>query len=554
MTDIRYPTGPDAVKLFKSTFASTIPTGVDPDFFTVVTQAPDHTIAQTGGNLVFTSGVTANTETIIRSNMAFTGPFVFRQQTTLSQRIVNNNFYAELVDVLGDGLVMTINSATSITVTLINNPFDASNIGQSVYIGAMTVAGSVPGRYPIAAVSGNDVTFTVAGFPASGTGTCSLFGWNYYQLLYTGITATSISYDTQRRGWASGFTPAAINTTAVGHMTVLQGEDSTSSLGDQLVASAATQQVSMRASRVVNIPDDSINLYLQFRVANGTTAPASSTTWTIGTCSIENFSYQPVSLVNTKAQAYSTPQPVNVVAGVLSTITTVTTVSAVTSANLGLPSPIADVASSALTATATTAALTPTFGISYRVVIPVTAATGTNRTLDVSIEESPDSGTNWYKVYDFPRIAGTGIYQSPTLRLRGNRVRYVQTVGGTTPSFTRSISRLQSNYDASQNIQLINRTIDLNTLNSTSVAIPCEIVSTWQIAVRVTGQTTAATIALQFSDDGANWFTSTASVTSVVGIASAKISGEIWNFARAIVTAAGSGVTLDNVTIKGFGS
>jgi hypothetical protein len=547
----------DIVKSFKVGFASTIPSGVDSRFFTTVFQSPDHGISQSGGNLLLTSGVTANAETIIRSNVSWNSPFVFRQQSTLSQRIANNNFYAELVDVIGDGLVMTINSATSVTVTIPNNPFDATNVGQSMYIGAMTVIGSVPGRYTIASVSGNDVTFTVAGFPASGTGTCSLFGWNYYQLVYNGTTATTMGFDTQRRGYASGFTSAAINTTATGHMTIVQGEMNTASLSDQLVASSTTVQASMRASRSINIPDESVSLYLQFRIANGTVAPASSTTWAIGTCSIERFSYQPVSLVNTKAQAYNTPLPVvvgNILTGTLNAVTFVSTVGAVTSANLGLQSSITDVASAALTTTTTTAALTPTFGIGYRVVIPVTAVTGTNPTLDVSIEESSDGGTNWFKVYDFPRITAAGIYQSSSLRILGNRLRYVQTVGGTTPSFTRSVNRLQNNYDASQNIQLISRTIELNTLNSTTVSIPCEMVSTWHIAIRATAQTTAATVALQFSDDGANWFTSSAAVTSVVGIASAKVTGELWRFARAIVTAAGSGITLDNVTIKGFGS
>jgi hypothetical protein len=101
---------------------------------------------------------------------------------------------------------------------------------------------------------------------------------------------------------------------------------------------------------------------------------------------------------------------------------------------------VADVASAALTTTTTTAAITPTSGSAYQVNIPVTAVTGTNPTLDVRIEESDDAGTNWFTVYDFPRITATGIYRSPVLPLgSGTRIRYVQTVAGTTPSFTRSV-------------------------------------------------------------------------------------------------------------------
>lgn len=110
-----------------------------------------------------------------------------------------------------------------------------------------------------------------------------------------------------------------------------------------------------------------------------------------------------------------------------------------------IPAPVADVASAALTTTTTTSAFTPTTGSSYSVQIAVTAVSGTAPTLDVSVEESLDGGTNWFSVYSFPRITTTGSYRSPVLNLTGNRVRYVQTVAGTTPSFTRSVNRLQGN-------------------------------------------------------------------------------------------------------------
>ena len=116
------------------------------------------------------------------------------------------------------------------------------------------------------------------------------------------------------------------------------------------------------------------------------------------------------------------------------------------------------------TTTTTTAAITPTFGTSYEVNIPVTAVTGTSPTLDVSIEESDDNGTNWLKVYDFPRITATGIYRSPVIPMTGTRLRYVQTVGGTTPSFTRAINRVQSSLSAAPLRQLVDRSIVITTL------------------------------------------------------------------------------------------
>lgn len=109
---------------------------------------------------------------------------------------------------------------------------------------------------------------------------------------------------------------------------------------------------------------------------------------------------------------------------------------------------VADVASSALTTTTTTATIVPSWGTSYSINIPVTTVSGTNPTLDVIIQESDNTGINWRDVYTFPQITTEGIYRSPLRVLEGNRIRYVQTVGGTTPSFTRAINRLQSNAQA----------------------------------------------------------------------------------------------------------
>jgi hypothetical protein len=235
------------------------------------------------------------------------------------------------------------------------------------------------------------------------------------------------------------------------------------------------------------------------------------------------------------------------------TLATVTTVGTVTAANLAIPGIIADVASAALTTTTTTATLTPTFGTAYQVNIPVTVVSGTNPTLDVSIEESTDTGTNWIKVYDFPRITATGQYNSPILRARGNRIRYVQTVGGTTPSFTRSVNRLQISHAASRITQIIDRTIVPNTLNSVTPSLFVEGCQDFNYLVRCSAQTTPATLTLQFSHDGSNWHTTSNTLTTVVGIAHGKVQNEMWKFARLIVTAAGTGITLGEAMIVGNG-
>ncbi len=274
--------------------------------------------SQSAGNGVITSGTTVNAETILRSKRSFSGSFLLRQQTTLSQRIANQNFIVELVDVIGDGLAITVNSATSVTVTIPSNPFTADNVGQSMNIGAatgFTGVTAVPGRYAIASVAGNNVTFTVAGWATGGgnTGTCSLFGWNYHQLIYNGTTATNVNYDAQRRGWNSGATVATINTTAApGHMAVMGSDDGNAYLSDQLIASTTVAPLTVRASRVTNIAEETADLWLQVRCVNGTTAPASTTTWTIGTISVENYSAQNVTVSSPKATGSNTQTPVRV--------------------------------------------------------------------------------------------------------------------------------------------------------------------------------------------------------------------------------------------------
>lgn len=304
----------------RTTFAaSTAANTVDPNLMNVV-GAPGAGIGfqQTGGNLVITSGTNANAELILRGTTPVRGAIEFRWQAILSQRIINNTFIAELVDVVGDNLDLTVSSATSITVTFPEgrNPFRATSIGQSLSIGAITVAGGIPGRYAIASVSNDTLTLTVSGWPATGSGTCSLYGWNFYRCSYSGTTATNTFFDTGRRGWASGDTTATINTTASpGHMGIIAFESGSVAFLDQLVASGFGVQATQRASRVVNLPDEEADLYLQIRVVNGSTAPASSTTLTVGMTEIAYLVESAVSVAisGVRVQSQGSGLPVDIV-------------------------------------------------------------------------------------------------------------------------------------------------------------------------------------------------------------------------------------------------
>lgn len=511
------------------------------------------TYNQAAGSLNIVAGTTTNSEFLARSVKSYRGSMRMKFGIIASQRIVNNSLAVMLADLIGEGLAYTINSTTSVTVAIPSHTFNATNVGQFIQFGGITSAAAVPGRYAIASVvAGVSIDLTVSGFPASGSGTCTLFGRNYIRNLVTGATATAINVDAQRNGWATGDTAAPINTTA-GVGTLVQAEMTGREVfwSDTLRASSITPTVTTRASRYENIPDAETELYVFAWSFNGTTAPASSTTFTLGSVSVESFPNNSVYLQGMRSMGLANMLPVFPTGG---TIATVTSVTSVTAANLAIPGIIADTASTAISATATTATITPTFGNSFIVNFPVTVVTGTSPTLDVDVETSDDTGTNWFKVYSFPRITAVGIYRSPKISFNGNRVRYVQTIGGTSPSFTRSINRLQCSDSVDSIRQLIDRSIVLTTLNSATPSVNIQNCRNAQLVVNIGAATVAPILQLQGSDDNGLSFYSVG--TPLTAVASSTVQATVANvnsqLLRAIVSTAGTTVTAGYVLIKGF--
>lgn len=529
---------------------------IDPAFFNAPIVGTGVTYNQAAGSLNILSGTNTNAEFLARSIKFYSGSMRMRFSIIASQRIANSNLAVMLADLIGENLAYTINSATSVTVAIPGHTFDATNVGQFVQMGGITGAAGVPGRYAIASVvAGVSINLTVAGFPASGSGTCTLFGRNYIRNLVTGTTATTLNVDAQRNGWATGDTAATINTTA-SPGTIVQCEMTGREIfwNDMLRASGGQVSSTSRASRYENIPDATIPLYVFIWNFNGTTAPASSTTFTLGHLSVESFPNNSIYLQGVRSVGTANAMPINVTTGTLTSVSSILTVSNVSAANLSLPGVIADVASAALTTTTTTSALSPTYGTSYEVNIPVTAVTGTSPTLDVNIEESDDTGGNWFVVYSFPRITATGIYRSPKLPMIGNRVRYVQTVGGTGPSFTRAINRLQASDSVTSTRQLIDRSIVLTTLNSATPSINTQNCQRAQLVINIGAATTVPSLQLEGSDDnGLSWYSIG---TALAAVASSTVQATVANvnsqLIRARVSVAGSTVTAGYVLIKGF--
>lgn len=275
------------------------------------------TVSQSGGNLVVVAGTTANAEFLARSNVAWKPPLNMRHSAVLSARVVNNNFMYVLADLIGEGLAYTINSAVSVSVTKPAHGFTANNIGQFMFLGGISGAAGVPGRYAIASIpDANTINFTVAGWPTNGNGNLTLFGWNHVKTLYNGTTVTAALADAQRKGWASGDTTLTTLTSASpGHILQTHFAGREVYWADTLRASIGTTAMLSRGSRLENLPNEDTDLYLFLWSYNGTVAPAGSTSWTVGFVSVEKFAATPVYLQGAELAGTASPAPVQVTGG-----------------------------------------------------------------------------------------------------------------------------------------------------------------------------------------------------------------------------------------------
>lgn len=274
-------------------FAKAVTNGVDPDILNEMCVGAGMTRNQVGGNLVVTCGTTANEEFLARSLVSVRGAFSLVVSEAQSQRIANTNIGVWLADLIGTGLSMVVNSSTSVTVSAVPGVWSAGNVGQSMNISCPSLAGCIPGRWAIASVANitatqADLTFTVAGWPGSGSGTVSLWGWNAFKMVANNATVTNMSFTSYRKGYGLADTQATVSTYASGHMYQVINDGTLATLGDSAQGSQ-TGNFSARGSRMQGIPDQDVELYVFLQALNGTTGPLSSTTWTFDKCSLEDI-------------------------------------------------------------------------------------------------------------------------------------------------------------------------------------------------------------------------------------------------------------------------
>lgn len=235
------------------------------------------------------------------------------------------------------------------------------------------------------------------------------------------------------------------------------------------------------------------------------------------------------------------------------TITTVTTVSAVSQSTAAV-TPVTDIASAAITSTTTsgaTSVVTTGSATGFSFSLNVTAVSGTNPTLDVAVECSLNTAF-WFRIYEFPRVTAvpTISLNSDTLAVPCQQIRYVRTVGGTTPSFTMSLTRVTRSVEGIQAYRYFNRTLDPNTLDSTTPGFWIGAASTVTAYIASGAATTACDVRLELSIDGTEWVAVQSPITTVANTTSLLTnSGAVGYMARLRVTNAGSGQTLKYVAI-----
>jgi hypothetical protein len=257
-------------------------------------------VSQAGGSLLVNVGTVANAEMLCRSSISFKGLMALRWRLLPSQRIANSNLMVLLADRIGENLSYVC-TATNVTVTLPGHSYTSANVGQFMMLGAITGSAGIPGRYAIASVSANTVVLTVAGWPATGSGTLDLFGHSYVQQLYSGTANATL--DAQRMGWNTGSVTMTTTTYATTHAASIQLDGRTAAACRSLAADALT----LSGTRSDTLPDESTNLFLYLWAYNGSTAPASATTWTVLSLSLEENANIPLYLAGMKQSGFGSP-------------------------------------------------------------------------------------------------------------------------------------------------------------------------------------------------------------------------------------------------------
>ena len=174
------------------------------------------------------------------------------------------------------------------------------------------------------------LTMTAKAWTPNATGFLTAYGHSAYQLVKNGTSATSLWFDTLRRGWGFGDTTSTIDTTASpGAIIDVQGDGRMACFQTLPPGSSTSAAGTQRGTRQENIPGEDWPLYFFFSVSNGVSAPASSTTVTLGKFNVEQYASDKVTIAGGVQGAAGFAIPVRV-PDAIANVTTVGTVTGAT--------------------------------------------------------------------------------------------------------------------------------------------------------------------------------------------------------------------------------
>jgi len=169
----------------------------------------------------------------------------------------------------------------------------------------------------------------------------------------------------------------------------------------------------------------------------------------------------------------------------------------------------------------------------------------------IHIYDSRDNGLTYHYKYTIGPIASAGVFSSPVLSIPSPYIQlHVEPAAGS--SITVTTTTCVSNKEPTNIIKFSTKNLNPNTLNSATQIIDCTSVKDFHISIRNSTQTTAATITVEFSHDQINWWPSPVTISTVNGTARVNKPNELWSYVRARVSSAGSGITMQDITIKGM--
>ncbi len=420
------------------------------------------------------------------------------------------------------------------------------------------------------------LTMSAKAWTASGSGTLTLFGYNCYSAIHNGTSTGQIWFDSQRRGWSNGASTVAIPTTASpGVYVQVQTDGSLSTLDGAAVGTSASAQILQYGSRFESLPNDDIPLYLFIQAFNGVSAPASTTTYTIGFTSLESLGNVKVHLAGANQSGAGHALPVQAV--VTSMPTTTVSINGntanMTASGGSTNKSIAHYAGGAVPFTAYSAqawaaasgsgaviADTNGGGAVYSFDISTTAWTvGTSTGMVVVVEDSANSGTTYRTVWMTEPITAVGHTYIPPIPLTGRaRMRWFHISGSATTATVTVVAQALS-FSPAKQVQYFDRTASVGsgTAASGTNSAAYDIAGCKAISVILdSGTATAvASFQVQMSMDGIKWYTASAA-TAVSGTSAAMTpipltAGVYGRFIRITCTATGTTQAMNAIHIYG---